>query len=100
MKYVQIVSMGRLMSRQVSYTYQLNEFTSKISSAILLVFLKKSAIVSKDLLRSVSKELKKLVFLLGCDWLLNVKLGDRRESDPTLSWDDACEGPSMFRSTL
>jgi hypothetical protein len=100
MKYVQIVSMGRLMSRQVSYTYQLNEFTSKISSAILLVFLKKSAIVSKDLLRSVSKELKKLVLLLGCDWLLNVKLGDRRESDPTLSWDDACEGPSMFRSTL
>ena len=53
-----------------------------------------------DLLRSVSKELKKLVLLLGCDWLLNVKLGDRRESDPTLSWDDACEGPSMFRSAL
>lgn len=89
------------MSRQVSYMHvQLNEFTYEISSAILLVFLKKSAIVYEDLLRLASKELKNLVLLLGCDWLLNVKLGDRRESDPTLSWDDACEGPSMFRSTL
>jgi hypothetical protein len=60
------------------------------------VFIKKSAIVYKDLLFSVIYKLKKLVLLLGCDWLLNEKLGDRRESDPTLSWDDACEGPSMF----
>ncbi len=64
------------------------------------MLLKKSAIIFKDLLCSVIKELKKLILLLGCDWLLNIKLGDRRESDPTLSWDDACEGPSMFRSTL
>jgi len=44
--------------------------------------------------------LKKLFLFLGCDWLLNEKLGDRRESDHTLSWADACEGPSMFRSVV
>lgn len=63
------------------------------------MFIKKGAIMSKDLLYSVVVKLKKLILLLECDWLLNLKLDERRESDPTLSWDDACEGPSMRRST-
>jgi len=36
---------------------------------------------------------------IGCDWYLYIKLDEKRESDPALSWDNSCEAPSTVRST-